>query len=332
MVGDFIPEMKDLGEVNQFTPFITALKWAYKKLEDESNMIAEKDREKRTKTIQDIKSVVKGIEKAANHFGIQNRNIADVTRKYFVAMFEYLEKVNPRFTPGRCNKYRDYLIKLYKKLIAWEAVEIIPLRDIEKKRVIKRKRKTLTQKERVAIDNYLHKHHYSYWRFMHIFFASGARITEIMRLKGKDIDISNQRFYSLSLKGASPKEVMHTIKDNVVHLWKEALVNCRPDEYIFAYNLAPGDKFVNPDTINKKWRKWVKRSTDPEIAKLKIEADFYSLKHTHTSQISRLSGEDIAAGHDGHTTTAMVRTIYNFDRDEQVHAAVKGLPNTLTGS
>jgi len=71
---------------------------------------------------------------------------------------------------------------------------------------------------------------------------------------------------------------------------------------------------------------------NPVIAKLKIEADFYSLKHTHTSQISRLSGEDIAAGHDGHTTTAMVRSIYNFDRDEQVHAAVKGLPNTLTGS
>lgn len=157
---------------------------------------------------------------------------------------------------------------------------------------------------------------------------SGVSIPKL----AEKLKIPAQRIYGWTIKGANPKEVMHTIKDNVVHLWKEALKGCRPDHYIFAYDLAPGPKFVNPDTINKKWRKWVKKCKEEPIKSMEVTADFYSLKHTHTTQVAKLSGEGIAAGHDGHTTTAMVRQIYNYGRDEQIHEAVKGLQNTLTGS
>lgn len=318
--GRFIPEIKSHLEITPNTPFIDALWFAYDKL----------DCVKETK--YDIKSILKSVQGAAKLMDISNRPVELITRKYFVAMFEKIRSLNKRFSPNRQNMYRAYLIKLYKILIEYEAVDINPLRDIEKKRVVKKKRLTTTLEERIAIDNYLHKNHYRYWRFMHLFFAGGARITEMMELQGKHVDLAGQRFMTTTKKGASHREVMHTIKTNVLYLWKEAMDGCGQNDFVFGYDLKPCATQVKADSINKKWRKWVKNSKTEPLKSMKIKADFYSLKHTHTSQISRLSGEEIAAGHDGHTTTAMVRSIYNYDREEQIHKAVKDLPNTLTGS
>lgn len=309
----FLPERRNDFEVNPDTPFITALWYAYERLEC------------MPKTKYDIKSVVNGVAKAAEMLDISNLTIGEVSRKYYVRIFEKCRELNPKFSANRQNMYRAYLIKLYKILVEIEACEVIPLRDLEKKKVFKPRRKTTTLEERILIDEYLFKKKYRFWRFMHLFFSGGARETEMMRLQGKHVDLKNQIFTTITMKGFNHREVQHTIKTNVLHLWKEAMEGCGPEDFVFAYDLIPGITAVSADTVNKKWRKWVKEG-------LNIDADFYSLKHTHTSQVAKLSGEQIAADHNGHTSTAMVRTIYNYDRADQIHKAVKDLPNTLTGS
>lgn len=147
----------------------------------------------------------------------------------------------------------------------------------------------------------------------------------MMRLKGQHVHLAEQRFYALTIKGNRSRWVMHTIKSNLIPLWEELMLQCGSDEYVFSTGMKPGIVLVDANNINKKWNKWVK-------IKLSINADFYSLKHTHTTQIAKLKGEDIAAGHDGHTTGAMVAKIYNVSREEMLHNEMKDLPNTFTGS
>jgi integrase len=48
---------------------------------------------------------------------------------------------------------------------------------------------------------------------MHIFFHSGARLTELMRLQVQDVDLRNQVFKLIVKKGRMSKEVLRLIKD-----------------------------------------------------------------------------------------------------------------------
>ncbi len=61
--------------------------------------------------------------------------------------------------------------------------------------------------------------------------------------------------------------------------------------------------------------------------KLNISADFYSLKHLHTTEVVELLSDIDAAGHNGHRSTAMVVGIYDIKRAERKHDKIKSLNN-----
>jgi hypothetical protein len=105
---------------------------------------------------------------------------------------------------------------------------------------VKKKRATLTREERQLINTFLHTYYRRFWIFLQCFFHSGARETEMMRLKGRDIEISNKQIKYLVLKGNVYEEVYRPIKGIAVPFWEMALENCRLDDYVFAKGLEPG--------------------------------------------------------------------------------------------
>ena len=292
-----------MPSINPQTSILESLNYVYAKIEVSN----------RTKT--DIKHVLSSIGKAINLLGLRNFQISRVTRK---TVKRILEKASN--TPDRFNKNRSYLMILFSELCELELVETNPLRDIKKKKVVKHIRQVLTDEERRQVNEYLQNSYPEFHRFLHIFFHSGARISELLRLKEEDVDLKNQRYKMIIQKGREYREVWKTIKNIALPFWIDILQKTRKGEYLFSVALNPGTKQIQPYQITKRWYRLVKQ-------KLGIEADFYSLKHLHTTEVVDLLSAEEAAKHNEHTSTAMVVGIYDVKRNARQHSKVKGLGN-----
>jgi hypothetical protein len=61
--------------------------------------------------------------------------------------------------------------------------------------------------------------------------------------------------------------------------------------------------------------------------KFGITADFYSLKHLHTSEVVELLSDIEAAKHNSHKSTTMVNTIYDVNKSKRKERQIIELDN-----
>jgi integrase len=300
------------------TPFIAALKQALTKVKAVRG------------TIIDMKSVIKGVERAAKQLMVDQVAVSKITRKYIKVILEKCAENNPRWSARRHNVYRTTLISLFRQLISMEAVETNPVRDIEKAREIKKEKIMLSDDQRMMIDQTLKAKQYAFWRFIQIFFHSGARETEILNVKAKDVDLVNQTCKYTVLKGRSIREIRRPIKDIALPWWEELMKDCSPDQYVFSAGLIPGEKSIRPEQVTRRWRLHVKK-------KLGIKADFYSLKHLNTTEtmdhlnyMAAGRAEDEMARFNGHTSSAMVVKIYDVKNKARKDELIKKVSNSFS--
>ncbi len=271
-------------------------------------------------TRSDLKSTINVIKQAVEPLRYNNLSISSIETRHVKNILEYLYKQNKNFGNNRYNKVRAYLLMLFKELKELGAVKYNPVTDISLKTPIRKLRAVLSDEERKIIDSFLKQNYYTFWRFMHIFFHSGARETELMSVQGKDVDLENQRFKTTVKKGKEYREIWKTIKDIALPLWRRAMNKCAPDEYLFSKGLVPGTKRIRTEQITRRWRVHVKK-------KLQVEADFYALKHLNTTEMLDHLAELDVAKLNGHTTTAMIKTVYDVRRVERQHERLKKVGN-----
>ena len=120
---------------------------------------------------------------------------------------------------------------------------------------------------RVAQSN-----HYTFYRYLMIFFFSGSRSSELLRIKKKDVNLELREFKITILKGNRPFEIRKPILGQALEFWTEIVQKARNEDYLFTKDLEPSDIQINPNQITKRWYRLVKKRFD-------IEEDFYSLKH-----------------------------------------------------
>jgi integrase len=236
------------------------------------------------------------------------------------------------------NKHRKVLSSLYSELERQEIVEYNPIKKIPKKDTSiedpdQAKRQVLTIEERRRVHLTLIIDLPSFHRFIHIFYHSGARISEIMKVQGKNVDLAGQRFKVLVKKRRKWTWVWKTIKDVALPYWMEAVADCRQDDFVFSRGLVSGPKPIQTEQIGRRWRLHVKK-------KLGITSRMYDLKHLHTTEVinelEKLKAEltldpvMIAAEHNSHTSGAMVRNIYDVDYAKREHNRVKGLKTSFS--
>ncbi len=262
-----------------------------------------------------IKQTLSDVKKALIKLGLSFVPITQVTRKTIRFILEEASTTVDRF-----NKHRSYLMILFTQLCELELTENNPVRDIRKKKVLKKIRLVLSADERRIVNDHLKLKHPEFHRFLHIFFHSGARITELLKVRKADVDLLNQRFKVTILKGRQYTEVWKTIKDISFDLWSQICDQSNYSDYLFSIGLKPGQQQIQPYQIGKRWYRLVKK-------KLNISADFYSLKHLHTTEVVELLSDIDAAGHNGHRSTAMVVGIYDIKRAERKHDKIKSLNN-----
>lgn len=314
---ELVTELQNQPGLNQYTPFLAALQFVYDSMA--------KSNAKAKSTRVNIKSMLKMIAGPADNTGIRFLSISEIGVRHFKALLDNCANTIPGFSNDRHNKFRTYLMILYSELLEYEVVKSCVPRDIKKKKVIKKIRLTLTDEERVLINNHLKKKVYTFWRLMHIFFHSGCRETEIMKVKVSDVDMINQRFKVTVLKGRSYQEEWRVIKDIVKPLWDELLLNAQPTDFLFAKGLKPGPVAINSNQLTKRWYTHVK--ADKKNGGLGIKADLYSLKHSHTTELVELLSEEAAARMNGHKSTAMVVGIYDVKNRQRKQEALKSVDN-----
>lgn len=299
------------------TPFIEALRAAFKFYKGV------------TGTLQDVQLTIDGIGKVAKKLRYDSKSISEIRRRHIRACLEGCFKENPKFTDKRFNKYRAWLLALYKILVEFEAVESNYVADIAKKKTVVAKRVILTLEQRKMIAKVLPERHPDFWRYVQIFFHAGARGTELRALKPGDVDLKNQTYTALVKKGAQWRQVTKVIKDIALPLWEEALELAGSDDYIFGSLFRPSKTKMGDDLASRYWKRLVKEE-------LGIDVDFYTLKHLHTTEvIDALEGAENAvieaAAYNSHTTGAMVVQIYDVKQAERKHNKVKGLRNGFAG-
>jgi integrase len=291
-------------------PFIHALRRALVEIEVDD------------KTRKDIGYYLDTIGKAAKATGLDALSIGDVRRRHIRALLKQCRKQKKeKWSANQFNVYRKYLKILFSELLELEAIGADPVSSIKKQKTVRKQRAVLTGEERTKIDDFLRKNHFYFWRFLQIFFHSGARESELMRLKVADIDLKNQRYKCIVRKGRQPVEVWKVIKDIALPFWKEQLELVKPeDQFLFSRGLLPGVEAIRPDQITKRWYRLVKQQ-------LNIEADFYLLKHLNTTEVSELLGEQAAASLNSHSSTAMVVNIYDVNNKKRKDERLKKVAN-----
>jgi hypothetical protein len=187
-------------------------------------------------TINDMGSIIRGTEDAAKLLTVEVDGktvrldmvqIQQVRKKHIRLILEKCAQINQRWSNNRHNRYRAYLQMIFKPLVTLEAIEMNPVNEIETLTKTENVREVLTPEQRRQINDHLYCNHYPFWRFMQIFFHSGARETELMQVRESDVDLANQRYKVLIRKGKVYRWVWKAIKDIAVPFWQEVLDECR---------------------------------------------------------------------------------------------------------
>lgn len=294
-------------EVTETTPFSMALRKGFEKLRGGKHSL---------KVIgRTVNFFVKVSEELKFHF----IPVTQIKRRHIKQLLEKCAELR-NFTPGNYNHHRAYLMMIFKELMELDVIESNPVKDIRKRAEIKKIRETLTTDERILVSQYLHKNFYTFWRYLQIFYHSGSRSTELLRLQCKDVDLDNRQIFKLTIiKGTNKGEVRKVIKDSALPYWREAVQEGKPDDYVFAKGLKPGPVAIHPDQITKRWYKNVK-------LKLDIKADFYSIKHSASDDLASILSLQEAGLHNSHTSTKTTR-IYAINEDERQAERLKKVGN-----
>ncbi len=281
--------------------------------------IAEKRIAGSVSTKRDLRSVLKYVTKAAAQLNYSDLTIGVISRKHIKQLLAHID-LSYGESAHRYNKIRSYLMILYKELIELETVEVNPLRDLSKKKIIQRIRKLPSIENRQTINEYLQQHHNSFWVFMQIFFHSGARLTELMKVKRSDININEQYFIITIKKGRVFKEVKRPIKNVALQYWEKAIEFAYGDDFIFSKGLSPGKSAIQSYQITKRWNRHIK-------TKLGIKEDFYSLKHLNLDETAELLGINDASAMASHTSTAVTLKYYAINEASRQNERLKAVDN-----
>ena len=328
----------NLGLISPQTPFIKALELGL-----ESKVMDSESK-------KDIKCKIPHIEKAARNIKYKGAELADlpissISRKIIRLVLDEIGKnKGEKWTANNFNRYRTDLRTIFIELNELEAMESNPMDGIRKRKGIKKQRETLTPEDRKRVDNHLREYQYTFWRFARIFFHSGCREVELLGLTIDNVNLQERWFKVLVKKGASYRWDKKAIEPAVVKLWEEIMQDAEelmkiaktnpnlveaklPNGgkapkilYIFSEDLRPMFRGgpIRQEQISRRWNRHVKRQ-------LGITADFYSLKHSRTSEdinsevrkaIRKATKK--AARKNGHTSTKMVEQVYDTQSKDRL--------------
>jgi hypothetical protein len=107
-----------------------------------------------TKTRENIKSVLKYVERAAILCRLDFVPVNEIKPSHILALLEQCGKIKDRWSANSYNAYTRYISLLFSQLLQHQAVEFNPVRGIKKKKTIKNIRPVLSPEECARVDQF----------------------------------------------------------------------------------------------------------------------------------------------------------------------------------
>ncbi|MES2004356.1 MAG: hypothetical protein V4450_07530 [Bacteroidota bacterium] len=293
ITNTFSPEFEIEVGIDPQTKLIKALEVGYNKLE-----VTEA-------TLRNIKSCRTYIELAMGKMNWSDLRLSDVTRKHIKAILDMC-----KLSECSYNHYRTYLMMMIKAI---DYFEVNPVEGVPKKAEPKRIRPVMVRELRQRVEEHYREADPVFLNFLHIFFHSGAREIELLRLQKEHVDLKNKRFIVAIRKGGSTREVHRPIKDIVFPLWEHLISQARTGQYLFGIDFQPDDKPCKRDYLTRKWNSEVK----DDKTGLKIKADLYTLKHANLDETAELLSLAEASKMAGHTTPVITLDYAQGEKERQ---------------
>lgn len=284
----------------------------------------------------EIRIAVNRFNKKVAELKMHEIRICDFKRSELKNILESLNLTDHYF-----NKFKAYLSCLFNELVEYDCCEHNLTRDIRKRKITKKVRKTLEIEHLKQIANYLKEAQPSFYRYMMIFFYSGARSSELFRIKKSDVNLLNQEYKVTIEKGKQYTETVKVILPEALPYWNEVIREANANDYLFSKGLKPGPDYIDPVQITRRWNYHVKSKLvikDNRIVKkseLKkgdinytfITSDFYSLKHLFLDKIdeSIQAIENISSKLASHTTPTITNSVYLVNKKKRENKILKEL-------
>ncbi|OCB77940.1 site-specific integrase [Flavobacterium crassostreae] len=298
-----IPEAIPInGVLHPKLNFIEALEIAYLKLSVSDGVIKE------------LRRIIAKVKKSAEQQRI-DFSISEVHSGHVRDLLDYLN-----LTPNEYNKFLTHLSIVLSDLVEKRMVFHNPIKDIRKKKTVKKIRETLEVDELNKIFSILKTDYYTFYRYGQIFFHSGARSAELFRVQKKDVYLEKREYRITIKKGNSYREVIKVILPNALKFWTEIVQECKTEEdYLFTRNLQPSVTPTQPYQITKRWKRLVKD-------KYNITADFYALKHLFLDELDKATSESsmLSKGMASHETD-VTEKVYLVGRNSRKNEALKNI-------
>jgi site-specific recombinase XerC len=271
--------------------------------------------------------ILPNVEKAAINLGYSLMYITEVKRKHIIFILDHLGETNERFSNYSYNRFRTDLKILFRELVLIDVIETNIMNDIPVKQLEQKEKVVLSKSERIFINNLLQTKYPSFHRLLNIYFHGFTRETELMRLKGRDVDLEGQRFRVLIKKGRNQRTVWKVIQTEALQYWKEQMKGCGDDDYVFSVNLLPGKKQIRTDQITKRWYRLIKsKEFIINGVKTRIKANFQCLHHLAVTELVNYHGQKTAGHAKGHTSDKMVALVYDIKSKERMDDDIKSAP------
>lgn len=280
--------------------FIEALEVAYLKLSVSPGIIKE------------LRRIIAKVKKSGAEQRIEFP-ICEIHSGHVRDLLDYL-----KLTPNEYNKYLTHLSIVLSDLVEKRIVFHNPIRDIKKKKTIKKIRETMEIDELKKVFSILKENHQTFYRYAMIFFHSGARSAELFRVQRKDVNLEKQEYKIIIRKGNNYREVKKVILKNALPFWTDIVNECTSnDDFLFTKNLQPSLVATQPYQITKRWKRLVKD-------RYNVTADFYALKHLFLDELDRASEAalNLSKGMASHETN-VTEMVYLVGRESRKNEALK---------
>lgn len=248
---------------------------------------------------------------------LHHKRIKDLTKSDLKLLFDHLD-LKPHFH----NKFRSNYVLLFKVLIYFEVVDINLAFFLPQKRVTHKIKRIIPDHILNQILDYLFKCNYPFYRYVKIFYHSGARTSELFNLKAKDVDLEAREYKIVIKKGNSSSEAIKAILPDVYDLWVEVMKETSSlSDYLFSVYYLPGPVKANPNVNSNVWHLYVYK-------KMKLNYSFYSLKHKFLDLIDQyqdkmLKNTNLATVHASHSNKSITETHYLVGKNKRQIEALK---------
>lgn len=332
ITGNYLPpEGSSARMINPFSPLREALDVAFERLD-----IGKDARETMGYALVNMKNALQDLrfDKMAVS-QVEPRHIIFWLDKIGENKYKAAEKSDkpPRagteiWSASNYNHHRAYMMMLFRALVPLGAVKVNPVREVPLKRGIKKKKVIFNREERMSVAQLREmRGSYTFWRFIQIFFHSGARISEMMRIRKEHVDLKSQTIDTVIYKGRQYLEEDKVIKDIVVPLWRELMNEAAPGDFLFSKDLRPGPVKISARQITIRWRR--------VRGKLGINKTIYKLKHTHSTEVMGIlvnmfkDAREKVAKHNNHKGTDMLQRVYDVESEQRESWEIMHINNAL---